>query len=330
MAGRVGDGVQAFHGEPASAPRCRGWGRGAWGGWRGVPRRLGAGGPLSVSACPGARGAVLPAGALCVSALAPSCSAGRRPSGARPCPLWRPHSLDSSTASLRIPQPAGRRPVSLPPGGSAASPAPASCSPCPGARSGGPARHLHVNVFKAISALAIIPAALGDKYRCGLRSPSGRQGGSARELGTGVRGYKYACQTPPGPCRAERQACCLRHAPTAHGARGGGGGCPAADGGAEEAGRGREPVRACAGLLSPAASAGQAPAAERAADQGRASAVPGSATACGAALRPSEAARLAAVCAPSLPAPASWRECSFVCQFRSSRPSPAGRRAVPV
>ena len=47
-----------------------------------------------------------------------------------------------------------------------------------GARSAGswgPVRHLHVNVFKAISGLAIIPTALGDKYRRGAKSPSGRQ-----------------------------------------------------------------------------------------------------------------------------------------------------------
>lgn len=52
-----------------------------------------------------------------------------------------------------------------------------------GARSAGgwgPARHLHLNVFEAISALAIIPVALGDKYRRGLKSPSGRQAGRQR------------------------------------------------------------------------------------------------------------------------------------------------------
>lgn len=83
VAGRVGDGVQAFHGEPASAPRCRGWGRGAWGAWRGVPRRLGAGGPLSVSACPGARGAILPAGARSASLRWPRAA---RPADVRQAP----------------------------------------------------------------------------------------------------------------------------------------------------------------------------------------------------------------------------------------------------
>lgn len=65
-----------------------------------------------------------------------------------------------------------------------AHPAVPSC-PLPSSRCGGrgqpgswgPACHLHVNVFEAISGLAIIPTASGDKYSHGLKSPSGRQAG---------------------------------------------------------------------------------------------------------------------------------------------------------
>lgn len=45
-----------------------------------------------------------------------------------------------------------------------------------------------MNVFKAISGLAIIPTASSDKYRHRLKSPSGRQAGRQAALGEHVDG----------------------------------------------------------------------------------------------------------------------------------------------
>lgn len=91
-------------------------------------------------------------------------------------------------------------------------PAPSSCSPLPSARrhmqrlrtarSWGPARHLHANVFKAISALSVIPAASGINIDA-VEKPqwqAGRQ--AAREsCGLCVAINKSAKHRPPGACR---------------------------------------------------------------------------------------------------------------------------------
>lgn len=107
--------------------------------------------------------------------------------------------LDLSAAP-RGPWPAGSEGLCGSHLASAASPAhPAvPCCPLPSGRCGGwgqpwswgPVHRLHVNVFKAISGLAIIPTASGDKYSRGLKSPSGRQAVHTGECADGVLGYK--------------------------------------------------------------------------------------------------------------------------------------------
>lgn len=61
-----------------------------------------------------------------------------------------------------------------------------------------------MNVFKAISGLAIIPTASSDKYRHRLKSPSGRQAALGERVDGGSAINKSA-GTPPQPCH---HCCC--------------------------------------------------------------------------------------------------------------------------
>lgn len=71
----------------------------------------------------------------------------------------------------------------------------------------GPARQLHVNVFRAISSLAIIPVASSNKYRHGLKSPSGRQAGSTEECVDGGLAINKPAGTPSHRATAVGLAC---------------------------------------------------------------------------------------------------------------------------
>jgi hypothetical protein len=91
--------------------------------------------------------------------------------------------LDVSPASLQRAEASGERRIMLFPSGYSRLPGSVQLFPIPHCQmsrrgqpgSWGPAHQLHVNVFKAISGLAIIPTASSDKYRHKLKSPSGRQ-----------------------------------------------------------------------------------------------------------------------------------------------------------
>lgn len=155
MAPYAGDGV---HTSPASpAPASRWEGRGGW----------------------------LPAALVCDLLFVSKCPEPAEPSGPLPSPLclsadWHADALQVGLWPPAPPQPSSWdvhsgfvRDISAEARGrlrySHLAWAPSSCPPLPRrqmqrprtAGSWGPARHLHVNVFKAISALSVIPAASG-------------------------------------------------------------------------------------------------------------------------------------------------------------------------